>query len=178
MYYLASINDYGALVIKDTEDTDFCDVLDNIGEASTKDYTKILGVSFEFEKTKVITKAELNILKYLDYENYSWVQKTVDYSTIPSSDLIIVDDALNFKNDSTGFFGETKLTTLPMLVLKYLTQSVSSSFIYELDGKLYVLADFVKNTDSNTCECTYRVYPIKNVDKFHIAITKGVIWCK
>lgn len=136
----------------------------------------VLGVGFN--KRRVVTKAELLLLKGVDTSDYSWEQKIVDYSTVPSHELLIVDNGFNFKNDRPVAFEDANIVTLPTLIIRYLAQSLNSNFIYAIDDKLYVLADFERIEDSNSCVCEYRVYNIKDRTKFDIAITKAVILCK
>lgn len=176
MYYLAEITDYDTLVIKDSENSEFCEVFNDTYEVWNKFGDIVLGVGFN--KRKVVTRAELLILKWLNNSDYSWEQKIVDYSTVPSHELLIVDNGFNFKNDRPVAFEDANIVTLPTLIIRYLAQSLNSNFIYAIDDKLYVLADFERIEDSNSCVCEYRVYNIKDRTKFDIAITKAVILCK
>lgn len=176
MYYLAEITDYDTLVIKDSENSEFCEVFNDIYEVWNKFGDIVLGVGFN--KRKVVTRAELLILKWINNSDYSWEQKIVDYSTVPSHELLIVDNGFNFKNDGPVAFEDANIVTLPTLIIRYLAQSLNSNFIYAIDDKLYVLADFERIEDSNSCVCEYRVYNIKDRTKFDIAITKAVILCK
>lgn len=176
MYYLAEITDYDTLVIKDSENSEFCEVFNDTYEVWNKFGDIVLGVGFN--KRKVVTRAELLILKWINNSDYSWEQKIVDYSTVPSQELLIVDNGFNFKNDRPVAFEDANLVTLPTLIIRYLAQSLNSNFIYVIDDKLYVLADFERIEDSNSCVCEYRVYNIKDRTKFDIAITKAVILCK
>lgn len=176
MYYLAEITDYDTLVIKDSENSEFCEVFNDTYEVWNKFGDIVLGVGFN--KRKTITRAELLILKWINNLDYSWEQKIVDYSTVPSRELLTVDDGFNFKNEFPAAFEDANITTLPALIIKYLSQTNNSSFIYAIDDKLYVLADFERIEDTNSCVCEYRVYNIKDRTKFDIAITKAVILCK
>lgn len=176
MYYLAEITDYDTLVIKDSENSEFCEVFNDTYEVWNKFEDIVLGVGFN--KRRVVTKAELLLLKWVDTSDYSWEQKIVDYSTVPSHELLIVDNGFNFKNDRPIAFEDANIVTLPTLIIRYLAQSLNSNFIYAIGDKLYVLADFERIEDSNSCVCEYRVYNIKDRTKFDIAITKAVILCK
>lgn len=176
MYYLAEITDYDALVIKDSENKDFYEVFNNVFEVYNKLGETVLGVGFE--KTKVITRAELGIVKYIDPADYSWEQSTVNYGSIIARDFCITDAGFNFRDTRPDIFSNETLVTLPMLIIKYLSKAVTSNFIYAIDDKLYVLADFQRLEGSSLCVCEYRVYNIKDRAKFDIAITKGVILCK
>lgn len=174
MYYLAEITDNDTLVIKDSENREFCEVFNDTYEVWDRFKDTVLGVGFN--KRRVVTKAELLLLKWIDTSDYSWEQKIADYSTVPSPELLIVDNGFNFKNDR--LIADENIVTLPTLIIRYLSQSNNSNFIYAIDDKLYVLADVEKVEDTNSCVCEYRVYTIKNRVKFDIALTKAVILCK
>lgn len=176
MYYLAEITNYGALVVMDSENKEFHEVFNNVFEVYSKLGETVLGVGFE--KTRVITKAELGIIKYIDPIDYSWRQSVVNFSSIISKDFCVTDAGFNYRDARPDIFGDESLVTLPMLIIKYLSKAVTSNFIYAIDDKLYVLADFQKLEGSNLCICEYKVYNIKDRAKFEIAITKGVILCK
>lgn len=176
MYYLSEVTNYDTLVIKDSGNSEFCEVFNDISEVQNKFGDTVLGIGFN--KRKVITKAELLIVKWLDTLDYSWEQKIVDYSTVPSHELLIVDNGFNFENEKPAAFEDVNITTLPALIIQYLSQTNNSNFIYAIDDKLYVLADFERIEDTNSCVCEYRVYNIKDRTKFDIAITKAVILCK
>lgn len=61
MYYLAEITDYDTLVIKDSENSEFCEVFNDTYEVWNKFGDIVLGVGFN--KRRVVTKAELLLLK-------------------------------------------------------------------------------------------------------------------
>lgn len=115
MYYLAEITDYDTLVIKDSENSEFCEVFNDTYEVWNKFGDIVLGVGFN--KRRVVTKAELLLLKWVDTSDYSWEQKIVDYSTVPSHELLIVDNGFNFKNDRPVAFEDANIVTLPTLII-------------------------------------------------------------
>lgn len=176
MYYLAEINEFNKLVIKDSSNSDFCEIFNNSLEVHNKFGKTVLGVGFE--NVRVTTKAELGIIKYIDSSDYSWVQKVIDYDSTLSKELCITDAGFNFKGARPEIVEGGGLVTLPMLIIKYLSKSVISNFLYVIDNKLYVLADYQKLDDGKSYVCEYRAYNIKDRTKFDIAITKGVIRCK
>lgn len=173
MYYLADVNNYGAVVIKDTENKDYCEVYSENTDALLA-LGAVLGL--DTDRRRITTKCDLAILKQLDLENFAWVQKVIPSGKVSNKDYCKMDSALNFKSAEFDDFGRV-LFTLPSLITLY-EQVVDSYFIYTMEDKLYVLADFEKTPDAKSCVCTYRAYPIKDAGKLKVAITKGLIFCK